>query len=395
MVRPYFEFTGDRHGLEHESAERVMQKPNERPTRRVDVLKEADRLIMSRYAPAGMIINAELQIVQFRGHTGPFLEPSPGEASLHILKMAPEGLLFELRTAIDKSKKTNEPVRADGIRLRDGERFREVSIEVIPLRDGREGETAAPTERCFLVLFEEKPNRATDGASNNPTVREKAKPTAKGTRDHHLARLEQELLATKEYLQAIIEEQEATNEDLQSFNEELLSSNEELQSINEELETAKEELQSTNEELTTVNEELEGRNAELGQFADDLGNLLASVNIPIVMLDSDLRIRHFTPQAERVLKVIPSDLGRPIGDLKQKVNVPDLERLILDVIERVSIYEREVQDHEGRWYSLRIQPYRAAGNRIEGAVICLVDIDNMKRSLDGDGRPQTATEMRG
>lgn len=395
IARPFFELTGGRHGLDHESAETMMPKSNDGPSRRVDVLKEADRFIMSRYAPAGVIINADLHIVQFRGHTGPFLEPSPGEASLHILKMAPEGILFDLRTAIHKSKKTDEPVRADGLRLRDGEHFREVSIEVIPLRDGQQSDTIAPAERCFLVLFEEKPSRATDGAASKPGAREKARPTAKSTRDHQIVKLEQELLATKEYLRAIIEEQEATNEDLQSYNEELLSSNEELQSINEELETAKEELQSTNEELTTVNEELERRTMELAQFAEDLGNLLASVNIPIVMLDSDLRIRRFTPQAERVLKVIPGDLGRPIGDIKQKVNVPDLEQLIGEVIERASIYERDVQDHEGRWYSLRIQPYRTTKNRIDGAVLCLIDIDNLKRSSNGNGHPPSATETRG
>src|SRR6476660_5932075 len=158
--------------------------------------------------------------------------------------------------------------------------------------------------------------------------------------------LREELEATREYLQSIIEEQRTTNEELRSANEEIQSSNEELQSINEELETAKEELQSTNEELTTVNEELQNRNDELSRLNNDLNNLLSSVNIPIVMLGNDLRIRRFTPQAERALSLLPTDVGRKVTDFRLKLNVPDLEPLFLDVIDNLHIKEREVQDQE-------------------------------------------------
>lgn len=391
---PHFDLAGPRHGFDNETSERMMQKPNDGTPGRVDVLKEADKVIMGRYAPSGVIINGDLQIVQFRGRTGSFLEPAPGEASLNVLKMAREGLLFELRTAIHKAKRTDAAVRTERLRIREGNQLRDVTVEVIPLREGRDGESQAIADRCFLIVFEE-PVQKPAVAKGKPATPEKSKRGAKTTRELQITQLEQELTATKEYLQAIIEEQEATNEELQSANEELLSSNEELQSINEELETAKEELQSTNEELSTVNEELENRNGELSRLTDDLGNLLASVNIPIVMLTSDLRIRRFTPQAERVLNVIQGDLGRSIGDIKPRINVPDLERLIAEVIDSSSIHEREVQDHEGRWYSLRIRPYRTAENRIEGAVICLVDIDELKRSIDEKVQRQKTSGSQG
>src|SRR5262249_10887468 len=139
--------------------------------------------------------------------------------------------------------------------------------------------------------------------------------------DPQTEKLKQELATTKEYLQSIIEEQEATNEELKSANEEIQSSNEELQSTNEELETAKEELQSTNEELTTVNEELQNRNTELSLVNNDLSNLLSSIHIAIIMLGPDLRIRRYTPKAEKILNLIPTDIGRPITDIKPNINV--------------------------------------------------------------------------
>jgi two-component system CheB/CheR fusion protein len=192
--------------------------------------------------------------------------------------------------------------------------------------------------------------------------------------------LTQELAATREYLQSVIEQQEAANEELQSANEEVQSANEELQSINEELETSKEEIQSSNEELVTVNDELHNRNAELHQSNNDLTNLLSSVQMPIVMLGPDLHIRRFTPMAEKTFNLIRTDVGRPISDIKLNINVPDLEQLVVQVIDTVSAKEQEVQDKQGRWYSLRIRPYRTLENKIDGAVLVLVDVDDLKRA---------------
>ncbi len=181
--------------------------------------------------------------------------------------------------------------------------------------------------------------------------------------------------ANREYLQSVIHDLELANEELQSANEEILSSNEELQSTNEELDTAKEELQSTNEELNTVNEDLHGRNEELSRVNGDLLNLLASVQIAIVIVSSELRIRRFTPMAEKVLNLIPGDIGRPIGQIKPDIHCPDLERLISQVVDHVAVEHRNVQDAQGKWYSLTIRPYKSVDNRIDGAVLSLFEIE--------------------
>jgi two-component system CheB/CheR fusion protein len=194
-------------------------------------------------------------------------------------------------------------------------------------------------------------------------------------------RLEHELAATREYVQSLIEEHGRTNDELAAANAELVSSNEELQSLNEELETAKEELQSTNEELTTVNDELHSRNQEMNVVNSDLINLLGTVDIPILILDPERRIRRFTPRARSILNVLPTDVGRAIGDIRSNIEVPDLEQQIDEVIERRTTKESEVQDRDGRWYRMQIQPYRATDDRVDGAILSLVDIDALKHHV--------------
>jgi two-component system CheB/CheR fusion protein len=335
---------------------------------------EVSRIIFDRYAPPGVVVDNEMQIVQFRGQTGAYLEPAPGEASLNLLKMAREGLLYGLRTAMHAVRKSKVLVRKKGLRVRSARGWKAVNLDIVPLTtSGRPH---------YLVLFQE-PNKQRD---DHDDVAEKVpakalSPRAKSReRQSQLDLLERELAASRDYLQSIIQELEAANEELQSANEEILSSNEELQSTNEELDTAKEELQSTNEELNTLNEELHGRNEELSRVNSDLVNLLASVQIAIVIISSDLRIRRFTPMAEKALNLIPSDLDRPIGHIKPNIVCPDLERLILESIDSVAPIEREVRDQSGRWYSLRIRPYKNVENKIDGAVLTLFDVDLPKRS---------------
>jgi two-component system, chemotaxis family, CheB/CheR fusion protein len=183
-------------------------------------------------------------------------------------------------------------------------------------------------------------------------------------------------------LQLITQEHEATTQHLKVANEEILSSNEELQSTNEELQTAKEEIQATNEELHTTNQELHSRNLELHQVNNDLFNLLSSVNIPILILTNDLRIRRFTPAAQRLFNLIPTDFGCPLSDIRSTINVPNLELLLIEVIDTLNLKEQEVQDTDGRWYNLRIRPYRTTENQIDGVVMVLVDIDVLKRSTE-------------
>src|SRR5581483_3328689 len=152
----------------------------------------------------------------------------------------------------------------------------------------------------------------------------------------------------------------------------------ELQSTNEELETAKEELQSTNEELTTLNEELSNRNLEMMQMTNELNNLLASIQMPIVMVDNALTVRRATPAAREAFNILPSDIGRPLSELRPNIDVPDLENILRGVIETLGMRERKVADKEGREYSLRVRPYRTTDNKIDGAVMTLIDIDGRK-----------------
>jgi len=328
------------------------------------VQKEADRLLVTRYTPASVLVTETLEIIQFRGHTGPYLEPASGRASLNLLKMAREDLVVDLRNAIQQAKRRNATVRKEGIHLTGAGHPAAVTIEVVPVK------TPEIRPRHFLVIFE---------AAEPVRVRPPGRPPV--ATDARVAELDDELRTTKEYLQSVITESEGANEELKAANEEIRSANEELQCTNEELETAKEELQSTNEELTTVNDELQSRNQELGQLNNDITNLLTSTQIPVVMLDAELRIRRFTPMAEKILNLIPADVGRPITNFKLAVAVPDLDQLIAAAIETLSVKECEVQDRQGRWYVLRIRPYRTSDNKIDGAVLALLDIDELKRSL--------------
>ncbi len=353
-------------------------KPETQP--RFDVQKEADRIVLSQYAPAGLVVNENLHILHFRGQCSPYLSPPPGQASLGLLRMVRPEFAVELRTALHHAKKQEIAVRREGIRVqRDGHLW-DVCLEVVPIKSDL-------GERFFLVLFQEAPVRLSAG----PETGGQAPATGK-RQSREDARLRQDLQATKESLQSMIQEQEAINEELKSANEEALSSNEELQSTNEELETAKEELQSTNEELVTVNEQLGNRNFELAQLNDDLTNLISSVDIPILMLSGDWRIRRFTAQAEKLLNLLPGDVGRPIVNLRPNIDVPDLAKLVTEVVDTMSLREREVQDLGGRWYSMRIRPYRTMDNKIDGAVMTFIDIDAAKRIHLELQREQTFTE---
>ncbi|PYQ29121.1 MAG: chemotaxis protein CheR [Acidobacteria bacterium] len=330
-----------------------------------NVFREADRLLLSRFSPPGVLVSDAMEILQFRGRTSSFLEPAPGTASFNLLKMAREGLLSELRTAIHSARKREAPVRRENVQIKNNGHTRHVNVEVIPF-------LTPAHDRYFVVLFE-------DAVVPEEPPQKKSRRKGGDEESRQVVRLKRELESTREYLQSIIEEQEAMNEELRSANEEIQSSNEELQSTNEELDTAKEELQSSNEELTTLNEELENRAAELVEANNDLSNLLASIDIPIVMLDSALHIRRFNPGAQRVLNLIPGDAGRPIGDLKMPLNVDGFDQMVVSVIENLEVREMEVQDRSGRWYMLRVRPYKTMDNKIDGAVLTLIDIDRLKK----------------
>ncbi|MEA5448808.1 chemotaxis protein CheB [Leptolyngbya sp. CCNP1308] len=354
-----------------------MFRPPAAPERRqeIDLYSLADQIVLSRYGPVGVLVNDRLEILQFRGQTGAYLEPSPGRASLNLLTMAKEGLRLDLRTALYQAKQSGQGVWRRSLLIEEGDRPRPLQIEVVPIAPEIEGKTH------YLVLF-------TDLPAEGVTVDVPA-PEGSDSSDSDLSRVHQVNLAlqhdldtTRAHLQSIIQEQEATNQDLRAANEEILSSNEELQSTNEELQTAKEEIQATNEELSTINDELYRRNNETTRISDDFQNLLSSIHIPILMLEGDLRIRRFTPTAAEIFNLIPSDLGRPLSDINHRLAVTDLDAQILAVINTLVQTSQEVQDQDNHWYDLRIRPYRTLDNRIDGAVVVLVDIDDLKRGSE-------------
>ncbi|MBD1887565.1 chemotaxis protein CheB [Microcoleus vaginatus] len=348
----------------------------ENVTNSFDLQRETDQLILNRYALAGVVVNELMNIVQVRGDINPYLRLAYGTADLNLLTMAREGLLLELRTAIYQAQTQNVTVRKEGVSIvESGGRSSILNFEVIPFQP------QAVEGRYFLVLFEQ----ASPPVLNLTTLPAESFEHADLVREIELLRQAlatayQDKTAVQAQLQAVIQEHENLNQDIKIANEEILSSNEELQSTNEELETAKEEIQATNEELTTTNEELRSRNIEQSLVNNDLINLLSSINIPILMLTNDLQIRRFTPTAQQIFSVIPTDVGRPFSDIRSTLNVPDLEQMILEVIDTLQTKEQEVQTLSGYWYNLRIRPYRTTENQIDGVVMVLLDIDALKRS---------------
>ena len=377
-VAPRLEFSG--RGAPAERPETAVKPGSGKPDRPlhgpIDLHAQADRIILSQYAPSGVIIDGQMRVHEFRGSTGSFLEHAPGTATLNLLQMVRGSLVADLRAAIYQSQKEQALVRKEGVPLTVNGHTREIAIAVLPFR------IAHSTDKWQLVLFDD--SRAAAGGSARAEKagaaprRATARPDGP---DKEIDRLSSELDAKKESLRTIIEEQEATNEELKSANEEIEASNEELQSTNEELEMAKEELQSTNEELTTLNEELSNRNLEMAQVNNDLTNFLGSINIPIIMVDNNLLVRRATSLAEKFFNLIPADIGRRLSDLKDNLNITDIDAMIHDVLDSLVTRETKVQDKQGRWHSLRIRPYRTRDNKIDGAVITLIDIDDVQRSV--------------
>jgi len=326
----------------------------------LDVLREADRLVLAEHGPPGAVIDDAMNIVQVRGRTAAYLELSPGEPSQNLVKLAREGLIAGIGKAIRTARETNAVAKEDGFRIEDGGQLRDVAIEVIPFRGA-----PSPRERYFLVLFEDVQPKRDPSVAHEPAIEEH------GGSD----RLRRELVATKQYLQSIVEVNASTLEELRAANEE-------AQAGNEELETAQEELESANEELNTLNEELKVSNLEFSKVNRDLTNLLESISIPLVMVGRDLRIRRFTRAMEPMLNLIGSDVGRSITDLQPQIELPDLRQLLLDAMEGGSRKPRDVRDSHGRWYSLRILPSVGPNGKIDGAVLMLIDIDAAKRGLD-------------
>ena len=343
----------------------VKKKTEEHITGGLDIQKETDSIILARYSPPGLVINEDLDILQFRGNISPYLKPQSGKASLNLMKMAGESFAMELRVLIRQAAGSDNPVRKEGIKVRNNNVISTINIEVVAFKTAGDSR-----ERHFLVIFEDS------AAAQRTPARVKDR-----SQEDQVGPLATELAATKQHLRSVTSEYEASTEELKALNEEVQSSNEELQSINEELETSKEELQSTNEELNTVNDELRSRNEEITQSNNDLLNVLSGVEIPILLIGNKLQIRRFNASAAKALNLIAGDIGRPVSDIRPNINVPDLDQMILAVIDSLTIRTQEIQDRHGRWYAMTIRPYKTVDNRIDGALLTLEDINGLKLAM--------------
>ena len=350
-------FAGQENHAEAEKRERTIVP---------DIFSFTERIILDEFAPPGVLIDRNFDILHFFGHTDPFLKTPRGKASFNLLKMAREGIALKLSRGLNLALKSGEMQRIEDVSVKSPQGAMRTGITVRPV-----AETPGRMD-VMIVLFEAVKGREKKAAVPASTAEEPDIPA-------DIKRLEEELKTTKEYLQASIEELETSNEEYKATNEELQSVNEELQSANEELETSREELQSTNEELVTVNSEHQQKIDELNKSYNDINNLLESTEIATLFLNLNLCVRRFTPAVTRIINLRQTDIGRPISDITTQIQGADIHSLTVEVIEHLERKKLEVQDKKGRWYEMRILPYRTGDNVIDGVTIAFIDITDLRR----------------
>ena len=332
--------------------------------RKSTVLDVAQKLLIEAYAPPCVFIDANGEILYTHGKTGKYLELAQGYANLNVLEMARQGIRYELASAIRRARSQKRPISLNGLEVKTDGGSQRITLTVKPVR------RVEGIGELLMVVFEDvAPKQLKLGKARIAF-------TPKAT--HRISQLEQELKYSQEHLQTTIEEIETSNEELKSSNEELQSTNEELQSANEELETSKEELQSLNEELVTVNAELQGKIEDLSRANDDMKNLFDSTKIATIFLDNQLCIKRFTSEATRIINLIQSDVGRPVGHIVSNLEQDTLSRDAQEVLDSLVSKEKAVRTKDGRWYLNRVIPYRTLDNLIDGVVVTFTDISEQK-----------------
>jgi two-component system CheB/CheR fusion protein len=335
----------------------------------------ADQLVLQRYSPPAVLVNDKGDIFYISGHTGKYLEPAAGKANWNIFAMAREGLRYELSGAFHKALRQKGTVALHGLKVgtNGGEQCVDVTVQQL--------EEPGPLQRLVMIVF-------TDVAAPE-AAKAAVRPPKAHPHNARLAELEQELLQVRAEARATQEEMQTSQEEFRSAHEELQSTNEELQSTNEELTTSKEEMQSLNEELQTLNAELQAKVDELSRVSNDMKNLLNSTDIATLFLDNDLNVRRFTPQATKIIKLIPADVGRPITDLASELRYPELVEDAREVLRKLAPTEEPIAARDGRWFTVRIMPYRTLDDRIDGVVITFADI-TVAKTLEAELRKTQA-----
>ena len=336
----------------------------------------ADQLVLDRYAPPAVLTNDTGDIFYVSGRTGKYLEPAAGKANWNIFAMAREGLRYELAAAFKEALRKKEVVTLHGLTVgtNGGKQCVDVTLQ-------RLKEPGALQGLVMIVFIDVTAPVVTKAASRALTAH---------PRSARQGELEQELLQARSEARATHEEMQTSQEELRSANEELQSTNEEMQSTNEELMTSKEELQSLNEELQTVNAELQTKADDHSLVSSDMKNLLDSTDIATLFLDKELNVRRFTPQATKIIKLIAADVGRPITDLVSHLDDPTLANDVREVLRTLVSTEKPVATRDGRWFTVRIMPYRTHDDRIDGVVITFANI-TVAKTLEAKLRGQHAS----
>jgi len=338
-----------------------------------------DRVLVQRFSPTGILCNDKGDILYVSGRAGKYLEPAIGKANLNIFAMAREGLHYDLSKAFSTAIRGDRGVTVRGIKVGTNGGMQYIDLTVQKLAEPKE------LAGTVIVVIADAPK--VSGAVKVT----KARPTSKlhGSR---LKELEHELQRARDEVQTTREEMQTSQEELKSTNEELQSTNEELQSTNEELTTSKEEMQSLNEELQTVNHELQAKVDELSRSNNDMKNLLNSTEIATLFLDGELRVRRFTTPTAKIIKLIPGDTGRPITDIASDLDYAELAADAREVLRTLVYQERQVATRDGRWFVVRIMPYRTLDNVIDGVVFTFTDA-SASRALEIALREQ-ASQLR-
>jgi len=325
----------------------------------------ADQILLQHYAPASVLVNDKGDILYITGRTGKYLEPAAGKANWNIHAMAREGLRQALPGAFRKAMQNFDPVLLRNIKIgiNEGIQFVDITVQRIDSPDTLRG--------MIMIVFSDVPV-----IPENNLVNQKS---GKRSSSSQQKELEIELQRNYEELHSTREEMQTSQEELRSTNEELQSTNEELQSTNEELTTSKEEMQSLNEELQTVNIELQSKVSDFVRSNDDMKNMLNSTEIATLFLDKDLNIRRFTDQVTKIFKLRKADIGRPFTDQVTDLKYPEIGDHAHQVIKTLTSIETAITTNDGRWFSVRIMPYRTLEDRIDGLVITFTDITVSKK----------------
>ncbi|HMG69081.1 MAG TPA: CheR family methyltransferase [Chitinophagaceae bacterium] len=301
----------------------------------VNIDKEAERLLLSRYIPASVIVDKDLHILRFLGIASHYLQPVSGKASLHLLKMVRDDLVFDLRALLHRAKKENKPVKKEGITLSENGPAKELNLEVVPIK-------STSRDPYYLILFKEVMYSTSTSQDQKGSGRNK-----KDIKNPEVNKLRHQLGETREQMKIMSEEFESTREELQSSNEEVLSSNEELQSINEEIETSKEELQSSNEELNTINEELERRNNELREAVDYSQAIVQTIDEPLIVLNADMHIKMANKAFYQNFKTRNDEVeGLNFFEIANyQWDIPELRRRLSEVFSKEKNFEQFELQH--------------------------------------------------